>query len=58
MNNFIKETVEEIKKLQIPSKKEVYFTTLTIVVAVIAVSAIITIYDFIISKSISTIFGL
>ncbi len=58
MNSFFKDTIEELKKLQIPSKKEVYFTTMTIIVFVIVVSLLITTSDFVISKLISTLFGL
>jgi len=58
MSNFIKDTVEEVKKLQTPSKKEVYFTTLTILVTIIVTSLLILVSDFVISKLIALIFGL
>jgi len=58
MFKFFKETIEESKKLQFPSKKEVYVTTATIIVTIIVVSLAITFADFLISKVIGLIFGL
>jgi len=58
MLNFFKSTIEESKKLQLPAKKEVYVTTVTIIVTIIVVSLAITFADFIISKVIGLIFGL
>ena len=56
--SFLKETVEELKKLYVPSKKETYITTITIFVTIIAVSLAILLADFVISKIIGIIFGL
>jgi len=55
---FLKDTVEELKKLQTPSKKETYVTTITILVTIILVSLVILFADFIIAKMIGLIFGL
>jgi len=55
---FLKDSVEELKKLQLPSKKETYITTATILVTVVLVSLAILLADFIISKLIGIIFGL
>lgn len=56
--NFFKGVIEELKKLQIPSKKEVYVTTLIMMVVVSAVSLVILAADFVISKLITLVFGL
>ena len=56
--NFFKDTVEESKKLQLPSKKETNTTTITIIITIIIVSLGILFADFIISKFIGLIFGL
>ncbi|MBL6664352.1 MAG: preprotein translocase subunit SecE [Rickettsiales bacterium] len=58
MLKFFQGALEESKKLQFPTKKEVYITTATIVVTIIVVSLTITFADFIISKFIGLIFGL
>ena len=58
MISFFKEVGEEVKKLHIPSKKETYVTTATIIVTILVVSLAILFADFIISKFIGIIFGL
>ncbi len=58
MFSFIRGVIEEGKKLQIPSKKETYVTTLTILATIVVVSLFILSSDFIISKIIGIIFGL
>jgi preprotein translocase SecE subunit len=55
---FFRDTIEELKKLQIPSKKETYITTVTILVTITVVSLAILFADFIIAKIIGLIFGL
>ncbi|MBU6141432.1 MAG: preprotein translocase subunit SecE, partial [Proteobacteria bacterium] len=55
---FFRDVVEEAKKLQFPSKKETYFTTVTIFVTITLVSLAILFADFLISKIIKLIFGL
>jgi preprotein translocase SecE subunit len=56
MFNFLKDVIEELKKLTVPSKKETYITTATIIVSVIVVSLGILIVDLIISKLMGLIF--
>ena len=56
--NFFKDVIEELKKLQLPSKKETYITTITIIVTITVVSLAILLADFIIAKIIGLIFGL
>jgi preprotein translocase SecE subunit len=56
--NFFRDTVEELKKLQVPSKKETYVTTITILVTIVVTSLAILFADLIISKIITIIFGL
>ncbi len=56
--SFFKDVMEELKKLQFPSKKETYVTTVTIIVTITIVSLAILSADFIISKIIRLIFGL
>ncbi len=58
MKKFITEAISEAKKLQTPSKKEVYFSTSLVLAALILTSIAILISDYIISKTISLIFGL
>jgi preprotein translocase SecE subunit len=58
MTTFVKDVIEELKKLHFPSKKETYITTVTILVTVIVVSLAILLSDFVISKIIGIIFGL
>jgi len=58
MLTFFKDVIEELKKLQIPSKKETYITTITILVTITVVSLAILFADFLISKIIAIIFGL
>jgi preprotein translocase SecE subunit len=55
---FLKEVLRESKKLETPTKKETYVTTITVVIAIIITSLAITFTDFIISKIIALIFGL
>jgi preprotein translocase SecE subunit len=56
MFNFLKDVIEELKKLSVPSKKETYITSATIVVSVIVVSIAILIVDLIISKLMGLVF--
>lgn len=56
--NYFKDTVEELKKLVVPTKKETYITTLTIIVTIIVFSVAVMFADFVISKIIGLIFGL
>lgn len=56
--NFFKDVIDELKKLQLPSKKETYVTTITIIVTITVVSLAILLADFIIAKVIGLIFGL
>ncbi len=56
--NYFKETVEELKKLHTPAKKETYTTTITIVITIIVFALSVMFADFIISKIIGLIFGL
>jgi len=58
MLGFFKDSIEELKKLQVPSKKEVYVTTATILATIVVVSLLILFADFIIAKVIGLIFGL
>jgi preprotein translocase SecE subunit len=55
---FFRDSVEELKKLHIPSKKETYVTTITIFVTIVIASLAILFADFLISKVIGLIFGL
>jgi preprotein translocase SecE subunit len=56
--SFFRGVIDEAKKLQFPSKKETYVTTLTIIVTIIVVALTILFADFLISKIIKLIFGL
>jgi preprotein translocase SecE subunit len=56
MLSFFKEVGEELKKLHMPSKKETYLTTVTIVVTVAIVSLSILLVDIIISKLMGLLF--
>ncbi len=56
--SFVKDVIEELKKLYIPSKKETYVTTITILVTIIVVALAILFADFVIAKIIGLIFGL
>lgn len=58
MLGFFKDSIEELKKLNVPSKKEVYVTTATIFATIVVVSLLILFADFIIAKIIGLIFGL
>jgi preprotein translocase SecE subunit len=55
---FFRDVIEELKKLHLPSKKETYITTVTILVTITIVSLAILFSDFLISKIIGIIFGL
>ncbi|MFT6258892.1 MAG: preprotein translocase subunit SecE [Rickettsiales bacterium] len=55
---FFKDVVAELKKLHTPTKKEIYITTLTILVAIAAAALLIMTADFLISKVIKILFGL
>ncbi len=56
--NFTKDVIEELKKLHLPSAKETYITTATILVTIVVVSLFILSADFVIAKIIGLIFGL
>ncbi len=56
MINYFKETIAELKKVAIPTKKEVYITTATIFVVVTIFALAIMLSDFVISKLIGLIF--
>jgi len=55
---FFRGAVDEAKKLQIPTKKETYITTITILVTILIVALTILFADFLIAKIIKLIFGL
>jgi len=55
---FFKDVIEELKKLQIPSKKETYITVVTILIATLVSALVIMMADFVISKLIKILFGL
>jgi preprotein translocase SecE subunit len=55
---FFKDVIEELKKLHFPSKKEIYVTTITIIVTIFFAALVILFADFLISKVIGLIFGL
>jgi len=54
--NFLRDVAEELKKLHIPSKKETYITTVTILVTIIVVALAIGSADLLISTIIKAIF--
>lgn len=56
MFNFLKDVIDELKKLSVPTKKETYITTTTIVVSIIVISLAILVIDLIISKLMGLIF--
>jgi len=58
MIEFFKGSIEELKKLHTPSKKETYVTTITILATIVVFSLAILFADFLISKIIGLIFGL
>lgn len=58
MINYFKNTISELKKLDIPQKKEVYITTATITVVITIFALVVMFSDFVISKIIGLIFGL
>jgi preprotein translocase SecE subunit len=55
---FFRDVIEELKKLHAPSKKEIYVTTITVIVTIFIVALVIMFADFLISKVIGLIFGL
>jgi preprotein translocase SecE subunit len=55
---FLKSSIEELKKLQFPSKRETYVTTITILVTIIIFSLAILLADFLISEVIELILDL
>ncbi len=55
---FLKDSIEELKKLQFPSKKETYITTITILVTIVVFSLAILLADFLISEVIELILDL
>ncbi len=55
---FFRDVISELKKLHTPSKKEVYITTITVLVAVSISALSIMFADFLISKIIKILFGL
>ncbi len=55
---FIRDVIEELKKLHTPSKKETYVTVITILVSILIAALVIMFADFIISKFIKILFGL
>ena len=58
VKKYIKEVIEECKKIVFPSWKEVYTTAIYISIIVFIVTLAITFSDFIISHIIKLIFGL
>ena len=56
--SFLKDVLGELKKLNVPSKKETYITTITILVSVTISALVIMTVDFIISKIVKILFGL
>jgi preprotein translocase SecE subunit len=58
ITNFVRDIFSEVKKLQFPSKKETYITTITVLVAVVISSLVIMLADLLIAKTIGIIFGL
>ena len=55
---FFRDVIEEVKKLNFPTKKETYVTTITILVTITVVALVILLADFVIAKIIGLIFGL
>jgi preprotein translocase SecE subunit len=55
---FFKDVIAELKKLHVPSRKETYITTITILISVIVASLVIMTADFLISKIVKILFGL
>lgn len=55
---FFRDVVGELKKLHVPSKKETYITTITVLVSITIASLVILFADYIISTVIGKIFGL
>jgi preprotein translocase SecE subunit len=56
--NYFKDTISELKKLTLPSRKEVYVTTATITVVITVFALVVMLADFVIAKIIGLIFGL
>lgn len=55
---FFRDVVGELKKLYVPSKKETYITTITVLVTITITSLVILFADYVISQIIGLIFGL
>ena len=58
MLNFLRSVIEELKKLQTPTKKETYITVVTILISITIAALVIMFADFIISKIVKILFGL
>ena len=58
MLNFLRSVIEELKKLQTPTKKETYVTVVTILISITIAAFMIMFADFIISKIVKILFGL
>ena len=58
MLNFFKGVVEELKKLQTPTKKETYITVVTILISITIAALLILSADFVIAKIVKILFGL
>jgi len=58
IKKYIKEVIEEGKKIIFPSRKDVYTTSLYITVVVVMAAACIALADFTISQVIKLIFGM
>lgn len=55
---YIKEVIEEFKKLSFPAKKDVYSTSIYISIIVFITTIAIALTDFLISQVIKLIFGI
>jgi preprotein translocase SecE subunit len=55
---YLKEVIEEYKKVIFPGKKDVYTTSIYIVVVIFITACLIALTDFLISSIIKIIFGL
>jgi preprotein translocase SecE subunit len=58
MINFFKSVLDELRRLQTPSRKETYITVITILVSISVAALAIMFADFIISKIVKIIFRL
>jgi preprotein translocase SecE subunit len=56
--SFVKDSLQEFKKLSFPSKRETYTATVIIFIVILLVSLSLTLIDFVISKIIGLFFGL